>query len=104
MREPFDLAELRRQFLLGTPIYTAHAALRVVERRISGEEIVESILDGVVIEDYPEDKYGPSCLIMGRCASGRVLHVQVTYPPLIKIITAYSPSSTDWEEDWRTRR
>ena len=29
-----------------------------------------------VIEDYPEDKYGPSCLILGFTVYGRPLHVQ----------------------------
>jgi hypothetical protein len=33
--------------------------------RISVQEIREAIAVGEVIEDYPNDKYGPSCLILG---------------------------------------
>lgn len=42
--------------------------------------------------------------VMGYTASGRVLHLQVSYPPNVKVITAYEPSSDDWEADWKTRR
>ena len=27
-----------------------------------------------VIEDYPDDKYGPSCLLLGFTSTGRPLH------------------------------
>jgi hypothetical protein len=35
------------------------------------QEIREMIADGQVIEDYPDDKYGPSCLIFGFTLKGR---------------------------------
>jgi hypothetical protein len=57
-----------------------------------------------VIEDYPEDKYGPSCLILGYTKAHRPLHVQCSYPsrPLIKIITLYEPDPGLWI-DFRIR-
>ena len=44
-----------------------------------------------IIEDYPDDKYGPSCLILGFTLTNRPVHIQCSYPsrPLIKIITLY---------------
>jgi hypothetical protein len=58
-----------------------------------------------VIEDYPTDKYGPSCLVLGWTANGRPLHIQCTYPlrEKVKIITIYEPDPTDWVE-FKTRR
>ena len=54
--------------------------------------------DGKVIEDYPEDKYGPSCLILGftggRKAGARAL--QSSFPLLIKTITVYEPNPNLW--------
>ena len=44
---------------------TLHTNLRRDERRITCEEVLEAISSGEVIEDYPNDKYGPSCLILG---------------------------------------
>jgi len=51
-----------------------------------------------VIEDYPDDKYGPSCLILGFTTAGRPLHLQCSYPsrPLIKIVTLYEPDPALW--------
>lgn len=104
MTEPFSLSELKRLFAERTPVLTAHASARAIERKIRAHEIVEAVVEGAVIEDYPNDKYGPSCLVLGYTASGRPLHIQVSYPPSAKVITVYEPSIADWEEDWKTRR
>ncbi len=58
-----------------------------------------------VIEDYPNDKYGPSCLVLGYTKAGRPLHAQCSYPsrPLVKIITLYEPDP-DLRIDFRVRR
>jgi hypothetical protein len=83
---------------------TAHASTRAISRDIDDFEIEEAVVSGMVIEDYPEDKYGPSCLILGYTRSGRLLHVQVTYPPKARVITVYEPSPDEWESDGKTRK
>jgi hypothetical protein len=101
---PPDLAALREVIRKRAYLLTSHASHRAVERNISSRDIEEAILTGTVIEDYPEDKYGPSCLMLGETNSGRSLHVQVSYPPAVKIVTVYEPSRSDWEADFRTRK
>jgi hypothetical protein len=61
-------------------------------------DIREAINDGEIIEDYPDDKYGPSCLILGYTQAGRALHIQCSYPsrPLVKFITLYEPDKNLW--------
>jgi hypothetical protein len=51
-----------------------------------------------IIEDYPEDKYGPSCLILGITKAGRPLHIQCSHPSRspIRIITLYEPDPDLW--------
>jgi hypothetical protein len=56
-----------------------------------------------IIEDYPGDPRGATCLILAWTAGGRALHAVVSYPPDVAIITVYEPSSLKWEE-LRTRR
>ena len=65
-------------------------------RRITDEEVRQAIMDpdGEVIEEYRTDKYSPSCLIYGRTAPGRVLHVQANHAGVI--ITAYDPDPQEW--------
>jgi len=86
--------------------FSRHALDQSINRDISVEEIEEAVLNrSQVIEDYPEDKYGSSCLILGFTNAGRPLHFQCSYPsrPIIKIITIYEPEVNSWI-DWKVRR
>lgn len=76
-----------------------------MERSISPEEIKYVIFTGEIIEDYPKDKYGPSCLIHGTSREGKILHVQCSIDP-VWIITAYDPTLNpeEWDDDFKKRR
>ena len=92
---------LQRQYEL-----SKHAVDQSIVRRISLAELEQAIANRPeVIEDYSDDKYGPSCLILGFTAGGRPLHVQCSYPsrPVIKIITLYEPDPALWN-DFRVRK
>ena len=101
---PSEYEALRQVFEDRSYLLTLHASERATERVIFSSEIEEAIASGELIEDYPDDKYGPSCLIMGVTSKNRVLHIQVSYPPSVKVITVYEPSSDEWEDDWKTRK
>ncbi len=75
----------------------------MARRRILDAEVRQAILsaEAEVIEDYPTDKYGPSCLIYGITEAKRVLHVQVN--PEGVIITTYQPDPEEWIEVRRRR-
>ena len=85
--------------------FSEHAVGASIARHISIQELDEAIASGEVIEDYPDDKYGPSCLIFGFTLTYRPLHIQISYPsrPLVKIITLYEPDPNEWI-DFRIRR
>lgn len=85
---------LRRQYE-----FSRHAVDQSIIREIAIAELEEAISNRAeVIEDYPDDKYRPSCLILGFTRTGRPLHVQCSYPsrPLIKIVTVYEPDPDLW--------
>jgi hypothetical protein len=75
----------------------------MIKRSIHRLEAIEAILNGEIIEEYPEDKYSPSCLIYGKTNRDRDLHVQVSLPPKVVIITTYDPDPDKWI-DFRIRR
>jgi hypothetical protein len=86
--------------------FSKHAVDQTIVRDISVVELEQAISNrSEVIEDYPEDKYGPSCLILGFTIAGRPLHVQCSHPAraLVKIITLYEPDAKLWI-DLRIRR
>jgi hypothetical protein len=97
--------EIREKIEAGQFEFSKHAVDQSIIRRISVKEIQELFDDAEVIEDYPEDKYGPSCLILGKTSDGRLLHIQCSYPsrPLVKIITLYEPDPDLWI-DFKIRR
>jgi hypothetical protein len=75
------------------------------ERLISAVE-VRSVIDekGEVIEDYPDDVRGHSCLILGTGEEGRPIHVVCSSKDeFLAIITAYVPSADECDKDWKTR-
>jgi hypothetical protein len=78
---------------------------RCVERNVSPNELKDVILSGEVIENYPEDKYGPSYLIYGTTETGKILHVQCSIDP-VWIVTVYDPTlkPEEWDESFKRRR
>ena len=82
--------------------FSRHAVDQSIIRDIGVSEMEQAILENaVIIEDYPDDKYGPSCLILGYTESGRALHIQCGYSEylLMKIITLYQPDPEFWVDD-----
>ncbi|MGB2925363.1 MAG: DUF4258 domain-containing protein [Limnothrix sp.] len=96
---------IQNKILEGKYEFSQHALDQMIKRRILTREIRESISQGEIIEDYPDDKYGASCLIFGLTLNHRALHLLCSYPtrPLIKVITVYEPDLQDWL-DYRYRR
>jgi hypothetical protein len=88
-------------------LFLPHALnqMNAPERMISTQEIRTVITEGMVIEDYPEDMRGHSCLILGYGFNHRPVHV-VCAPKAdyLAVITAYLPSGDKWESDWQTRK
>jgi hypothetical protein len=97
--------EIRRRVARGDFEFSQHAVDQSIIRHISVQELREAITGGEVIEVYPDDKYGPSCLIFGMTSIGRPLHVQCSDPsrPIVKIVTVYEPDPALWIE-FKVRR
>jgi len=99
------IEDIKKEVKAGDYRLTVHAFERCVERDISPNELKEVILQGEIIERYPEDKYGPSCLIWGITEKGRILHVQCSVNPAW-VITAYDPTLNpeEWNANFKRRR
>lgn len=97
---------IRRKFVEAQFEFSKHAVDQSILRKIRVQEVREAIANGQVIEDYPDDKYGPSCLIFGSTQAQRPIHVQCSYPSrsLVKVITVYEPSPQQWNKDFIQRR
>lgn len=74
------------------------------DRMISTDDIREAIFHGEIIEEYPEDLRGESCLVF-LTKEQRVIHV-VCSPEseYLAIITAYLPAADQWSADFKVRK
>lgn len=98
------IEQIRAKIQAGQFELSKHAVDQSILRQISVQELREAIANGAIIENYPEDKYGPSCLVLGFTRTGRPLHIQSSYPsrPLVKIVTLYEADPAEWI-DFRIR-
>ena len=86
-------------------IISLHGHLRLNERNITVDDVMNAINNGEIIEQYPEDFPFPSCLILGLSIRGVYIHIVVSMnDDKIYLITAYVPNSDKWEDDLKTRR
>jgi hypothetical protein len=74
------------------------------DRMITPSEVEKVTWSGTLIEDYPTDPRGHSCLLLGFGDGNRPVHV-VCAPKdeYLAIITAYLPDPQQWSPDF-TRR
>jgi hypothetical protein len=81
-----------------------HAEKERYAEDISLTDIEAAILNGQVLEDYPGDPRGASCLILGY-AEGRPIHVVCGYTSrrAIRVVTVYLPKPPKWLDE-KTRK
>jgi hypothetical protein len=84
---------------------TLHAARRLKQRGIVLDDIVNCIMCGEIIEQYPTDYPYPSCLILGSSINQELIHVVIgSDMNYLWIITAYKPDKEKWSNDFKTRK
>ena len=100
------LIETLRRYCQNDAVFiTNHAMERCRERGILVKDILNAIMVGEIIEDYPDDFPFPSCLICGKSTNGEIIHICLSDEGASsKVITAYKPNIDKWEDDFRTRK
>jgi hypothetical protein len=102
-----DIVERVRTASAKRRLYLPHALRQMArpDRMITTVEVRSVIEHGDLVEDYPDDPRGHSCLMVGFGEGGRAVHV-VCAPKeeYLAIITAYLPDPQEWAEGFRRRR
>ena len=90
-------ARLREQAGADRLRVTVHAHQEMVEEDVSVDDVRDVLLRARVVENYPEHKRGPCCLVCGRSSRGEYVHVVCTTSlELVIIITVYKPNLPKW--------
>lgn len=98
-----DIIEIRGKIKLGEYEISFHAEKERYAEDITLNDIETAIFNGEILEDYPNDSRGPSCLILGY-SQNRTIHIVSGFTSLqwIRIITVYLPKQPKWIDE-RTR-
>lgn len=99
-----DIQWVKGQVERGAYQLKLHAMERASMRGIDPMDIKEALLNGHVIEEYPEDKRGKSCLVYGTTKGRKDLHIVCGLTSdTLWVITVYEPDPEEWI-DPKTRR
>lgn len=98
------IVEIRKRIVAGEYEFRRHALERANQRNINPLDVKHALLHGEIIEEYPNDPRGPSCLVWGKGRTGEDIHIVcgLSYER-VWIITVYLPDEKDWV-DPKTRR
>ena len=100
-----DIVHIRNCIENGKWRLSYHVLQRCDERDLDAFDLAESVAKGEILEDYPDDPRGPSCLLLCRLPDESFLHVVCGLDDSgwLVIITAYKPEEPKWIDE-RTRR
>ena len=100
-----DIEQIREKIGQGRYIISFTHTEKLRQRKIKAHDIEQVVKGGTIIEEYPDDPRGASCLIFGLTAD-RPLHVLCgrLEAEAILIITSYEPDPDEWMDDWKTRK
>ncbi len=99
-----NIEEMRRLCRAGATQWTNHVMMRLIQRSISTSDVEYAILNGEIIEEYPDDTPYPSGLVLGIIQRGPLHVVCGVAPERLWIITAYWPDLSEWEPDFKHRK
>lgn len=86
-------------------VWTAHALRRLQERSLFREDVFNAISTGKIIEQYPDSYPYPACLVLGLSLNNEHLHIVAgCNGDVVNIVTAYFPTSDNFENDLKTRK
>jgi hypothetical protein len=87
-------------------VYKQHAFIRMIQRKISKEEVLRALAEGETIRLYPDDTPYPSELIL-HWSGPRPLHVVVATNVARQekiVVTVYEPNLNRWEDGFRRKK
>ena len=86
-------------------IISQHAFVRLRERGITTDGVIDGIRSGEIIEQYPDDYPYPSFLVLGWLVNNKPIHIVCGVGDgKLWIITAYIPGTDKWDDDYKTRK
>lgn len=92
-----DIELLKIKVRTGEYFMSQHAIRESAKDGLSDEDIEKAVLNGMILEDYPDDARGKSCLVCGPYGEDKYLHIIVGFKDNeMIVITVYIPEPPKW--------
>ena len=102
-----DIETIRERIRAGNYLIKSHAVQHAVKEGFDRQHMLETILNGKIIEDYPDDQRALICSSRMTVENTVIyLHVVCEYadPVYVELITAYIPDEQRWQNPPYKRR
>ena len=105
-----DIDEIQRLVRQGEYEFSIHAQQERLEEDLDVTEIEAALVQGEILEAYPDDPRGESCLVLGY-ADVKPIHAVLGWASIrgedeniLRIITVYIPQPPKWNDPQTRRR
>jgi len=101
------LVAIKKLIAIKNVLISSHGYDELAEDGLFVSDVISSISEAIVVEDYPDAYKGPSVLLLQKDRNGNPVHTVWGIPkgksePAV-LITAYIPSKEKWDNTF-TRR
>jgi hypothetical protein len=102
-----DIETIQKRVQDGNYLVKSHAIIHALKEGFERRHIIEAVLDGKIIEEYPDSE---RVLICGKTTLAEdvsiYLHIVCEHadPVYIEFVTAYIPDELEWEKPPFKRR
>ena len=99
-----DIQEIKLQVRSGDYFYSSHADTERKVEELTLSQVEEALLNGEILEEYPDTGRGESCLIIGFSKEIPIHIVCGWRHDKVVIVTTYIPSLPKFLDPWTRRK
>ncbi len=106
-KERKTFIEIKKLITEGDILISSHGYDELADDGITVREVLYTIGDAIVLEDYPDFGKGPAVLLLQEDRNNKPIHTVWGIPngqehPAV-LITAYRPDPEKWSDDFKRR-
>jgi len=98
------LDQIKQKVINGEYVYTYHAEIERRADDLAFYQIESAILNGEILEEYPDIGLGESCLVLGFSENIPIHAVAGWRGEKVAIITVYIPQPPKFIDPWTRRK
>jgi hypothetical protein len=95
-----DIAIIKANVRDGKLVFSIHAEEERMDEDLTAQDVITAILNGEILEQYPDTGRGESCLVLGFVGEQPVHVICGWRAEAVVIITVYIPTLPFFTDPW----